>query len=195
VNRRNFLLSSGILGLSATGFVPGDLVSTVSAAKIDQVEFADRLKAGDVTLQLQGAGLVYYRSIIKGLAACLYLDADARSPDVLADVAKRVEIEYFWGLKGSTIAGALAAPLAANVPADELARIQPQVDRLHAAMADVKPGDRYALTYLPGVGTWLTHNGKTLATVSGREFAAAYFSIWFGARPMDARLKLQLLGR
>jgi hypothetical protein len=195
VNRRNFLLSSGVLGLSTAAFGPSDVVSTVNAAKIDQVEFVDRLKAGDVTLQLQGAGLVYYRSIIKGLAACLYVDANAPPTDVLADVAKRVEIEYFWGLKGSTIAGALAGPLAENVPADELALIQPQVDRLHAAMADVKPGDRYALTYLPGVGTWLTHNGKTIATVKGREFAAAYFSIWFGARPMDARLKRQLLGR
>lgn len=195
MNRRNFLLSSGILGLTTAAFGPTDVISTANAAKIDQVEFVDRLKAGDVTLRLQGAGLVYYRSIIKGLAAGLYLDADAPVADVLADVAKRVEIEYFWSLKGSTIAGALAAPLAENVPADELARIQPHVDRLHAAMADVKPGDRYALTYLPGVGTWLTHNGKTLATVPGREFAAAYFSIWFGAKPMDARLKRQLLGR
>jgi hypothetical protein len=190
VNRRTFLLSSGILGLSAAGIVPA-----APAAKIDQVEFADRLKAGDVTLRLQGAGLVYYRSIIKGLAACLYLDAAAPRVDVLADVAKRVEIEFFWGLKGTTIAGALAGPLAENVSTTQLARMQPAIDRLHAAMSDVKPGDRYALTYLPGSGTALTHNGKTLATIPGSEFAAAYFSIWFGAKPMDARLKRKLLGR
>ena len=164
------------------------------AAQIDKVEFSDRLRAGSVMLRLSGAGLVYYKAIIKGVAACLYLDESARPQDVLADVAKRVEIEYFWALKGKTIAAALARPLADNLSAERLAAIQADVDRLHAAMVDVQPGDRYALTYLPGVGTWLSHNGRTLVTIPGAEFAASYFSIWFGEKPMDARLKRQLLG-
>jgi Chalcone isomerase-like len=189
VNRRSLLVAASLFGL-VTLF----RVARSQAAKVDRVEFPDRLRAGDVTLKLRGAGLVYYRSVVKGLAAGLYVDEDANTSDVLADVAKRVEIEYYWSLKGSTIAAALAGPLADNVPADRLAAIQADVDRVHAALADVKPGDRYALTYLPGVGTWLTHNGKTVATVPGKEFAAAYFSIWFGERPMDAKLKRQLLG-
>jgi hypothetical protein len=106
-----------------------------------------------------------------------------------------VEIESFWGLKGTTIAAALARPLTANVPTKQLAAIQPEVDRLHAALPNVKPGDRFALTYLPSAGTSLAHNGKTLAVVEGRQFAPAYFSIWFGPKPMDARLKRQLLGQ
>jgi hypothetical protein len=65
---------------------------------------------------------------------------------------------------------------------------------MHALYRDVKPGDRCSLTYLPGVGTWLTLNGQILGTVAGAEFAAAYFAIWFGQQPMDASLKRKLLG-
>ena len=190
VNRRALLVSAGALALG--GALPA--LPRAVAAEVDKVQFSDRLKAGPVMLRLNGAGLVYYKAIIKGLAAGLYLDEAAGPQDVLADVAKRVEIEYFWGLKGKTIAAALEKPLAENLSPEKLAQFQRDIDRLHAAMVDVKPGDRYALTYLPGVGTWLSHNGKTLATVPGAEFAACYFSIWFGERPMDARLKRQLLG-
>jgi hypothetical protein len=190
VDRRAFLVSAGALALGAAA---GN-VHQAAAAEVASVQFSDRLRAGPVTLRLSGAGLVYYKAIIKGLAAGLYLDETAQPQDVLADVAKRVEIEYFWGLKGKTIAAALEKPLTDNLPADVLARLRQDIDRLHAAMVDVKPGDRYALTYLPGVGTWLSHNGKTLATVPGAEFAAWYFSIWFGEKPMDAKLKRQLLG-
>jgi hypothetical protein len=190
VDRRSFLLSAS--ALVAGTFAPQN--RSVSAAEIDQVRFHDRLRAGEVMLRLNGAGLVYYKAIIKGLAAGLYLDESVKPQDVLADVAKRVEIEYFWSLKGKTIASVLEKPLVANLSADKLARLRGDIDRLHAAMVDVKPGDRYALTYLPGVGTWLSHNGKTLVTIPGAEFAASYFSIWFGEQPMDAGLKRKLLG-
>jgi hypothetical protein len=190
VDRRTFLCAAGAI---AAGVVVPSLPQA-SAAEVDKVQFHDRLRAGQVMLRLNGAGLVYYKAIIKGLAAGLYLDESADARDVLADVAKRVEIEYFWSLKGQTIAAALEKPLVANVTADKLTALRADIDRLHAAMVDVKPGDRYALTYLPGVGTWLSHNGKTLVTIPGADFAASYFSIWFGDRPMDAGLKRKLLG-
>ncbi|MEX2174420.1 MAG: chalcone isomerase family protein [Pirellulaceae bacterium] len=177
----------------------GALAATISAGpaaagQVGRVRFEDQVRAGSTLLHLQGAGLVYYRSLIKGLAAGLYLDERTKPQDILADVPKRIEIEYFWSLKATTISGALAKPLAANVPAARLAALQEKVDRLHAAMVNVQAGDRYALTYVPGIGTWLSHNGKTLQTIPGAEFAAAYFSIWFGDQPMDPKLKRQLLG-
>jgi hypothetical protein len=60
---------------------------------------------------------------------------------------------------------------------------------------DVKPGDRYALTYVPGVGTELALNGTRLGTVAGADFAAAVFAIWLGPKAIDDSLKTQLLGR
>jgi hypothetical protein len=58
----------------------------------------------------------------------------------------------------------------------------------------VKPGDRYALTYVPGVGTELTLNGSPLGTVAGADFASAVFAIWLGPKALDESLKTQLLG-
>ena len=75
------------------------------------------------------------------------------------------------------------------------AGVSPQrLEKLHAAYEDVAPGDRYALTYLPGTGTSLSKNGRVIATTPGADFAAAYFSIWLGERPIDDSLRDRLLG-
>jgi hypothetical protein len=189
LDRRTFLLAAA----SAAG---GALVPSVPAlaAQIDNVRFEDRLKARDVTLKLQGAGLFYYKVLFKAAAAALYLDDRTRPTEVLSDVAKRLEMEYFWSVKATDLIAASKAILARNIAPERLAALQPQVDAMHALYQDVASGDRCSLTYLPGVGTWLTHRGKILGTVPGPEFASAYFSIWFGDKPMDAGLKQKLLG-
>jgi acyl-CoA synthetase (AMP-forming)/AMP-acid ligase II len=74
-----------------------------------------------------------------------------------------------------------------------LARIQSRIERINAAYRDVKPGDRYSLTYLPGRGTELALNGKPLIVIEGADFAAAYFGIWLGREPIDENLKRDLL--
>jgi hypothetical protein len=48
--------------------------------------------------------------------------------------------------------------------------------------------------YVPGDGTSLLYNGKRLGMVPGAEFAAAFFAIWFGEKPLDPGLKRKLLG-
>ena len=58
---------------------------------------------------------------------------------------------------------------------------------------DVKPGDRYSLTYIPGKGTELALNGEPKGIVEGSEFAAALFSIWLGKKPIDESFKKQIL--
>ena len=68
-----------------------------------------------------------------------------------------------------------------------------QIETLHQSYQDVKPGDRYALTYIPGEGTELAKNGVRLALVPGEEFAEAYFRIWLGESPLDRDLRDQLL--
>ena len=87
-----------------------------------------------------------------------------------------------------------AAVLARNLSAESRAALQPRIDEMHALYRDVAVGDRCALMYLPGLGTSLLVNGAELGSVAGSHFAAAYFSLWFGERPMDARLKEKLLG-
>ena len=188
MHRRSFL--AAVAAASGGAVLP----SFTSAAQVDQVRFEDRIRASDVSLKLRGAALFYYRLFIKVAAAGLYLDDRASPGDVLADVAKRLEMQYFWSVKSKDLVKGTEVLLARNLSSAKLTDVRPQIDAMSALYRDVQAGDRCALTYLPGTGTTLALNGQTLGTVPGREFAAAYFSIWFGDKPMDAGLKKKLLG-
>jgi hypothetical protein len=171
------------------------LAIDVEAKEIEGVRFADEIRAGAVTLRLNDVGLLRYRSVIKAYVAALYLGDGARADDVLADAAKRLEIEYFYAIKAPGFANATIEGIAANVSPETFTKLRPRIDRMNTFYRDVKPGDRYALTYVPGTGIELALNGTTLGTVEGADFAAAVFAIWLGPKAIDASLKVQLLGR
>lgn len=167
----------------------------LAAKEIEGVRFADQLQVGPVTMRLNDVGLMRYRYVIKAYVAALYLGEGVGPTEVLADAPKRLEIEYFYAIQATGFANATEQGLAANVPAETLAALRPRIDRLNALYRDVKPGDRYALTYLPGVGIELALNGAPLGTIAGADFAAAIFAIWLGPNAIDASLKAQLLGQ
>jgi hypothetical protein len=170
-------------------FFKGD----ADAATIEGVTFADRYQAGATTLTLNNVGLLRYRVIFKGYVAALYLGEGVRPEDVLTDVPKRLELEYFWSIAGADFGKAAEKILADNFPTSQIDMFRSRLDRLNTLYENVKPGDRYSLTYLPGVGTELALNGKPKGVIEGADFAAAYFAIWLGAKPLDTSLKTQLL--
>jgi hypothetical protein len=179
----------------AVALVVATVAPIAMAKEIEGVRFADEVHAGSATLRLNDVGLMRYRYVIKAYVAGLYLGEGGRADAVLADFPKRLEIEYFYAIKADGFANATNVGIAANVDAETLAKLRPKIDRLNALYRDVKPGDRYALTYLPGVGTELALNGSPLGTVEGADFAAAVFAIWLGPNAIDESLKTQLLGR
>ncbi len=165
------------------------------AAQIEGVRFEPSVTIGSRTLGLNGYGLLRYKVLLKAYVAALYLERDTDPAEVLGDVPKRLEIEYFWGISAADFVSATNDRIAANVSQAELAAIRPAIDRLNTLYRDVKPGDRYALTYLPEVGTELSLNGVPLGTVAERDLGRAVFSIWLGNAPLDTDLKTALLGR
>ncbi len=181
-------------GLTACVFFVALFLGTAAdAATIEGVTFADRYQAGTTTLMLNNVGLLRYRVIFKGYVAALYLGEGVRPEQVLTDVPKRLELEYFWSIAGPDFGKAAEKILADNFPAAQITSFRSRLDRLNTLYENVKPGDRYALTYIPGVGTELALNGKPKGIIEGADFAAAYFAIWLGAKPLDASLKAQLL--
>lgn len=170
------------------------LGGAASAKEIEGVRFADEIRAGAVAMRLNDVGLMRYRYVIKAYVAGLYLGSGAASEDVLADTPKRLEIAYFYAIAAPGFVNATNEGIAANVSRDVVASLRPRIDRLNAMYRNVKPGDRYALTYLPGDGTELALNGTLLGRIEGADFAAAVFAIWLGPRALDASLKTQLLG-
>ena len=165
-----------------------------AATELESVQFADQYRAGAVTMRLSCVGLLRYKLFIKAYVAALYVGDGAAAGDVLADVPKRLELNYFWSISGVDFGKAGDQILAQNVDAQTFAALRPRLDRINALYRDVKPGDRYSLTYMPGVGTELALNGDRIGVIDGADFAAAYFRIWLGDHPIDTRLRDQLLG-
>lgn len=168
---------------------------TADAMKIEGVEFAPRVRASNATLDLYNAALLRYRVFIKAYVGALYLAPGVTAERVLADVPKRLEIEYFWKISAADFATATVKGIANNADARTLAELQPRIDRINRLYRDVEPGDRYALTYIPGVGTELALNGQTLGSIEGADFAAAIFAIWLGPAPIDESFRDDLLSR
>ncbi len=162
---------------------------------IEGVAFPEALQArNDESLTLHRAALLRYLRFLKVYVAALYLGPEGDAGRVLEDVPKRLEIEYLRGFTADQFRKATDAKIAYNVDAETLDRLRPRIAELNALYRDVKAGDRYALTYLPGEGTELSYNGRPLGRVEGADFAAAVFSIWLGSAPVDDGLKRELLG-
>jgi hypothetical protein len=164
-----------------------------SAAEIEGVHFAEQYERNGVALALHCTGLIRYKVLFKGYVAGLYLGAGVAAEEALADVPKRLELSYFWSINGADFGKAADEILARNVDSDTLARLRPRLERINALYETVNPGDRYALTYVPGLGTELTLNGRSKGIIPGADFAAAYFRIWLGDRSIDTALRDQLL--
>ena len=182
---KSWLLAAAFVLLAAsTGF------GTV----IEGVEFEQQIATDQGALELRGAGLLRYMIFIKAYVGALYLPQSVSSSAVLEDVPKHLVIEYFHAIDGEDFGPAAVKTMQKNVDAETLARLRPRIEYHNALYKDVKPGDRYSLTYLPGQGTTLRLNGVALGTVEGADFAAAMFAIWLGPQPIGNDFKQAVLG-
>jgi len=113
--------------------------------------------------------------------------------DVLEEVPKRLELSYFRSISAADMVSAANKVLRRNETDLLLKKLNSRLEKFHSAYQDVKPKDRYALTYIPGKGIQMTLNSKPLITIRGADFARAYFAIWLGKEPVDKKLRDTLL--
>lgn len=157
--------------------------------------FADHQQVGNLRLVINNVGLLRYRVVFKGYVAALYLGDDVRPEEELTDTCRSAWSYSTSGrLQGADFGRAADEILEQNFSSEFIATLRARLQRLHVLYENVKPRDRYALTYIPGVGTELALNGVPKGTIEGADFAAAYFAIWLGEKPIDASLKTQLQG-
>ena len=156
--------------------------------------FAPEVTVHGRVLPLRGTGRLVWMRMVTVYDAALYLPGDVVGRDVLKDVPKRLELRYHISIKGPKFGESAVPFLEKNLPREELARLKPRLEQLNGLYRDVKEGDRYALTYVPGKGTALSLNGEPLGTIEGADFAAAYFTIWLGAKPISDTMRDDLIG-
>jgi hypothetical protein len=167
--------------------------------EIEGVNFASQLELDTSVMRLRGTGVLRYRVFIKAYAAALYLEesflGQATQKSVLADVPRRLEIEYFWAIPADGFAKAMVDEISRSSDPETLERLRDRLEQMSAMYEDVEPGDRYAITYTPGRGTELAKNGRSLGIIGGADFSAALFGIWLGHDPIDDSLRNQLLAQ
>jgi len=193
VGRSVFLGIAGWIALSGAFAFAG--AESGAERTVEGVSFPLLYEREGFSLRLHNAALLRYKIVFRGYVVALYLPDGADPASALGPVPKRLEFSYFWKIPGPEFGQAGEEILTRNVDRQTVTALRERLDSINRAYKDVKPGDRYALTYRPGKGTELSFNGKPLVLVEGDDFAAAYFSIWLGKKPIDEDLKNELLRR
>lgn len=169
-------------------------VATEKSQVLDGVEFDSTISVNDTTLKLKGLATLHYLIVIKAYTGGLYLPENVLPKDVLTDVPKRLELEYFHPITAEDFYDATEEMIKKNTTPVIFQEIGNELTLLSKAYKDVKPQDRYAITYWPGYGTELSLNGKLLETFKGAVFGKALFSIWLGEQPISEAFRNNLKG-
>ena len=182
-----------LIGLSTLLILAVVFPTGVPAAKMGDSVFKYSLTVDNKRLELTGTGLLRYWGF-KAYTGAFYLEEGCTIDEVFLDRAKRIELEYMRAIKGKDFGPATDKILAKNVDRQTLKKLRARLDYHNSLYEDVKPGDRYSLTYIPGKGTELALNNEPKGIIEGADFAAAIFSIWLGPKPLNKSFKRQILG-
>jgi len=189
----NAIIQSAGSPLKLTVFLFFLLISfQASAATISGVLFNENYLDRGIHMSLQGTGL---KSVLffKAFAAGFYKEQGI-DPDLLGNYPKRIEVEYFVSIPGQKLNNFTLDIMKNNVSKADLEGLKEEIRQMGKYFVDLKPGDRFSLTYIPDVGTEFAHNGRLVGVIKGYKFAKALFSVWIGNRPFDIHLKEQVLG-
>jgi hypothetical protein len=160
---------------------------------VEGIAFPIEHRAGDAVLRMHGSGVFRAYVVLRVYAAALYLAHSDDARRVLEDVPKRLEIYYFHNTPKNMMIETADKTIAGNLTSEELAAVRARVDQFHGLYRDPRRGDRFTITYLPGVGTELAFNGEPQGVIPGADFAAAYFGVWLGKKPSSEEMKKKLL--
>lgn len=172
----------------------------VSAAEIEGVKLADKVRSGDSgpELVLNGAG-VRTRVVFKVYVGALYLPQKKSTADaILSDAgAKRVALHLLRDITADQLLSALNDGLKANHTPEQLAKFDAQTKQLESIFKSVKAaknGDTVLLDMLADGGTRVTLNGDAKGTIASADFGRALLRVWLGDNPVEASLKKAMLG-
>lgn len=161
--------------------------------------FPSTATVGDTRLQLNGQG-IRHRVVFKVYEMALYTHRPARTAqDLLATPGPtRLSFVALRELPGTDLGLAFIKGMAANSPREAVQRHVASTARLVEVFSGkqrLKPGDHFAMEYLPGKGTlFYIQDVPQGDPVGDEEFFIMVLRIWMGPAPADQQLKDALLG-
>jgi Chalcone isomerase-like len=167
--------------------------STGPAAVIKNVHFADTVMVDQTELKVRGVAVLKWGLLFNVYAGAFYLPGGNSGRAWKSDIPKRLELAYFREIKATDFADSSDQLLRRNLSTAEYQALEERLKKFWTLFRDVQPGDRYRLTYSPGLGTELRLNDEPLGVVPGADFSVAYFGIWLGENPISEKFRDRLL--
>ena len=168
------------------------LSSLAGAAQLSGIVFNENFQDQGINMKLQGMGLktvFFFKAFVAG-----FYTNDMKQASLPAESSQRIEVEYFVNIPARKLSQFTVEQMKLNISPVEFGLIQKQIKLMAQYFVDLKPGDRFSLTYIPGTGTKFAHNGRLTGIIQGSLFARALFAVWIGQKPFDKQLKEQICG-
>jgi len=156
--------------------------------------FPPTVTIGDLTMDRKGISQLTVGYVFKVYVAAFYQPPGTGPDDALADVPRHLEIDYLRSISREDFISAADDMLAKQHSQEVIQSIQSGIDQINPLYQDVRKGDRYALSYIPGTGTTLSFNGEVKGVIKGADFARIYFSIWLGENNPYKAFRDRLVG-
>jgi hypothetical protein len=145
-------------------------------------------------LRLNGVGVRREKALFKAYVIALYLPKRATdgATVIAANETKRLAITMLRDVGREAFVDAIESGILRNSKT-AMPALRARLDMLEQAVPDLKKGDELDMTWVPGSGTVVRGQGRTM-TIPGKDFADALFGVWLGLRPVEGTLKRALLG-
>lgn len=189
------LLAGRILASPGVALPPTPAQDTSNAVTRDGVTLPRRVAVEGQELVLNGTA-TRKKFIVKVYVAALYLPARETDAEKIlsADEPRRLVMQFVHDVDKGKLCNAWNEALKNNTP-DASAELKSQFETLCGYMDDVKKGEQFVFSYLPGQGTRVEVKGADKGTIEGKAFADALFKAWIGPKPGPGEgFKKQLLG-
>lgn len=167
--------------------------SQLPAAQVAGITFDDQYQLEQTELKLTGSAVLKWAMLFDVYAGAFYLPDGVAGKAWTKDLPKRLELFYFRNFKAEDFSSTSDKLLRDKLTPADYQSLADRLQQFYQLFRDIKPGDRYSLTYRPATGTELRLNDQFLGAVPGADFAVAYFGIWLGPQPINEVFRDRLL--
>ncbi len=169
-------------------------MTDVPAREVAGVTMPAVVSGAGVNLLLNGMGVRREKVFFKAYVIALYLEkptTDAQTA-IRTNDAKSVVMTMLRDIGREMFIHAVESGIIRN-SGPVMPILRARLDLLEQALPDLRKGDVLELTWVPGTGTLVRGQGKTMI-IPGKDFADALFAVWLGPNPVEVALKRALLG-
>lgn len=173
-------------------------VTAAPAREVGGVTLDESARVAGQTLLLNGAGV---RSVLfmDMYVAGLYLPARVHTEEALfaSTGPRRMVLHVLMEGHAASFVSMFRRSMEKSSSEQELAALNVRLEafaQLFAVVDAVRPGDEMVFDWLPNEGTRISVAGRELGRIAGADFNRMLLRIWIGDKPVQARLKKELLG-